>query len=358
MAAPALGRDARLKPGRRTGNRARTLSPPLLDVRDLEIRFPLRGAAGEVAVVRGASLAIDRGEIVGLVGESGSGKSLTALAVLGLVPPPGRIAAGSVKLEGRELVGASERDYRAVRGARIGLVFQEPGAALNPVLTIGAQIVETIRAHRSLSRSAARQRALELLESLALPDPARRLKQYPHELSGGQKQRALLAIALAAEPELLIADEPTTALDVTIQAEVLDLLESLRRTRGLAILLITHDLGVVARSCDRLAVLYAGEVVEEGATRDVLSAPAHPYTRGLLASLPRLGEGIECGRLAAIPGQVPAAGAFPPGCAFHPRCGDRLAHCASDAPPRVELGAAQGHSARCWLHAPAERRAS
>ncbi len=334
--------------------------PPLLELRNLEIRFPSRGSAGEIAVVRGASLSIGRGEAVGLVGESGSGKSLTALAVLGLVPAPGRIAAGSIRLDGQELVGIGERAYRSVRGARIGLVFQEPGAALNPVLTIGAQIVEAIRAHRDLSRSAARRRALELLERLAIPDPARRLRQYPHELSGGQRQRALLAIALAAEPDLLIADEPTTALDVTIQAEVLDLLDELRRERSLALLLITHDLAVVARSCDRLAVLYAGEVVEEGATADLLSNPAHPYTRGLLASLPRLGEGVERGRLAAIPGQVPAAGALPTGCPFHPRCAERLACCSIEAPPFVELAGAGSarHAARCWLHAPEERAAS
>jgi peptide/nickel transport system ATP-binding protein len=332
----------------------------LLEIRDLEIRYPRRDRAGDFAVVRGASLDVRRGEVVGLVGESGSGKSLTALAVLGLVPPPGRIVAGSVRLDGAELRGLDERAYRAVRGARVGLVFQEPGAALNPVLTIGAQIVEAIRAHRDVSRRAARERALELLARLALPDPARRLRQYPHELSGGQRQRALLAIALAAEPELLIADEPTTALDVTVQAEVLDLLEELRRERGLAILLITHDLGVVARSCDRLAVLYAGEVVESGTTRELLASPAHPYTRGLLASLPRLGEGVERGRLSAIAGQVPSPDELPSGCPFHPRCPERLAHCASTIPPWVPLGGdgVDARGARCLLHAPAERRAS
>jgi oligopeptide/dipeptide ABC transporter ATP-binding protein len=328
----------------------------LVEIEQLEVRFPRRGGPGEVAVVRGVSLAIGRGEAVGLVGESGSGKSLTALAVLGLVPPPGRIARGSIRLEGRELVGLPDARYRAIRGARIGLVFQEPGAALNPVLSIGAQIVEAIRAHRRVARAAARRRALELLERLALPDPARRLKQYPHELSGGQKQRALLAVALAADPDLLIADEPTTALDVTIQAEVLDLLDELRRERGLALLLITHDLGVVARSCERLAVLYAGELVEEGAAHALLAAPAHPYTRGLLASLPRLGETVERGPLVAIPGQVPAPESLPGGCPFHPRCAERLAHCAAAVPPRVELGG--GRAARCFLHAPAERAVS
>jgi oligopeptide/dipeptide ABC transporter ATP-binding protein len=321
--------------------------PPLLEIRDLAIRFPAPGGGG-IDVVRGAFLEVGRGEVVGLVGESGSGKSLTALAILGLVPPPGRIVGGSVRLGGRELRGLSEAEYRPIRGGRIGLVFQEPGAALNPVLTIGAQIVEAIRAHRPMPKTEARERARRLLAQLALPDPERRLRQYPHELSGGQRQRALLAIALAADPELLIADEPTTALDVTVQAEVLDLLERLRRERELGILLITHDFGVVARSCDRVVVMYAGEVVEQGATAEVLAAPRHPYTRALLASVPRLGEHAVGTSLATIPGQVPNLAALPSGCVFHPRCDVLRADCSSAPPPWVALGDA-GRGARCVL---------
>jgi len=322
--------------------------PPLLRIRDLTVAFP--GDGRDLVAVRSASLSVDAGEVVGLVGESGSGKSLTALAVLGLVPPPGAIRGGSIELAGRELRGLAEAEYRRVRGGRIGFVFQEPGAALNPVLTIGTQIAEAMRAHRELTRREARERAVALLDSLAIPDARRRLSAYPHELSGGQKQRALLAVALAADPELLIADEPTTALDVTVQAQVLDLLERLRRERRLGILLITHDLGVVARSCDRLVVLYAGEVVEEGATADVLRAPAHPYTRGLLASVPRLGETAGAGALATIPGVVPSLAQRPAGCPFHPRCDVRRPECDRVEPPRVELGA--GRAARCVLLAP------
>jgi oligopeptide/dipeptide ABC transporter ATP-binding protein len=323
-----------------------TSVPTLLEVRDLGIAFP--GADGApVQVVRRVTLEVAPGEIVGLVGESGSGKSLTALAVLGLVPAPGRITGGSVRLAGRELVGAPERELRAVRGGRIGLVFQEPGAALNPVFSIGSQIAEAIRAHRSVTRREARRLAAELLARLALPDPERHLDEYPHQLSGGQRQRVVLALALAAGPELLIADEPTTALDVTIQAEVLELLGRLRAELGLAVLLITHDLAVVAGICDRVAVLYAGEVVEENRAELLFARPAHPYTRGLLAALPRLGAPAPRGELPTIPGQVPTPGDLPPGCPFHPRCPERLDECARLAPPWV--GAEPERSgARCW----------
>ena len=299
---------------------------PLLEIRDLEIGFPA-GDGGLLKVVRGASLAVARREIVGLVGESGSGKSLTALATLGLVPAPGRILGGSVRLDGRELVGLPERELRAIRGARIGLVFQEPSAALNPVLTVGTQIVEAIRAHQPVAAGVARERALDLLRRLSIPDPARRLGEYPHQLSGGQRQRVVLALALAAGPDLLIADEPTTALDVTLQAEVLDLLVELRGALDLSVLLISHDFAVVAEVCDRLAVMYAGEVVEEGSVTRVFARPLHPYTRGLLAALPRLGAPAPRGALPAIPGQVPSAAELPSGCAFHPRCPERLADC-------------------------------
>jgi oligopeptide/dipeptide ABC transporter ATP-binding protein len=322
--------------------------PPLLEIRGLEVVFP--GADGRpVAVVRGADLTVERAEIVGLVGESGSGKTVTALATLGLVPPPGRIAAGSVRFEGRELVGSPEHELRAVRGAGIGLVFQEPASALNPVLTIGSQVVESIRTHRPISRAAARREAVELLDRLSLPDPGRRMREYAHQLSGGQRQRVVLALALAGGPRLLIADEPTTALDVTVQAEVLDRLVELRSALGLGILLITHDLGIVAEVCDRIAVMYAGEIVERGVVAEVYARPRHPYTRALLAALPRLGSPAARGELATIPGQVPAAGDLPKGCPFEPRCAERIAGCAEVPPPWI---AGEGDSGvRCLVRA-------
>jgi peptide/nickel transport system ATP-binding protein len=349
------------------------MPPPLLDVADLSIRFPARSEDGEAGrarrppppydVVRGVSFTVERGEFVGLVGESGSGKSLTALAILGLVPPPGEVVGGRVLLDGRDLLGLEERELRAVRGARIGLVFQEPMAALNPVLTLETQITEAVRAHRRDGRRvtarAARARALDLLELLAIPDPVRRLRSYPHQLSGGQRQRAMLAIALAAGPELLIADEPTTALDVTLQAQVLELLERLRRELGLAILLITHDLAVVAESCDRVLVLYAGEVMEAASSERLFAQPGHPYTRALLASIPVLGRPAPRGELPAIPGQVPAADRLPSGCVFHPRCPARIERCTEVHPPWVVLtpggeapgsaaaSASYAHGARC-----------
>jgi ABC-type dipeptide/oligopeptide/nickel transport system ATPase component len=254
--------------------------------------------------VRDASLQVDRGEIVGLVGESGSGKSLTALAALGLIPPPGRRVSGSIRFDGRELSGLSERELRPIRGRRIGLVFQEPSAALNPVLTIGAQIVEAIRAHHRMPRDQARRRALDLLARLALPDPARRLGEYPHQLSGGQRQRALVAIALAAGPDLLIADEPTTALDVTVQAQVLELFGELRRDLGLGILLITHDLAVVAETCDRVAVMYAGEIVEEGSVRELCGSARRRSAAGCLRVPARSRRRRDCLRGAR---SIPAA---------------------------------------------------
>jgi ABC-type dipeptide/oligopeptide/nickel transport system ATPase component len=265
-------------------------------VQDLEVSFP---SAGEwTPVVRGVSLAVWRGEIVGLVGESGSGKSLTALAVLGLVPPPGRVTGGSVSLDGRaggsqsrtDLLHLGPRAMRQVRGGRIGMVFQEPATAFDPVYTIGFQIAEAVRAHHRLSRRAARDEAVRLLERVALADARRRLEDYPHQLSGGQRQRAMIAMALAGGPDLLLADEPTTALDVTLQAQILELLEDLRSDLGLSVLLITHDLGVVAETCDRVVVMRHGRVVEEGEVGALFQAPSHPYTRELLAAVPRLAE--------------------------------------------------------------------
>jgi ABC-type dipeptide/oligopeptide/nickel transport system ATPase component len=274
------------------------VADPLLEIRDLEVAFPARDAGGAlVPVVLGASLAVGRGEVVGLVGESGSGKSMTALAVLGLVPPPGRVTAGSVRLWGRfsgeeegaaDLLALSPEALRRVRGGRIAMVFQEPATAFNPVYSIGFQIAEAVRAHAQVSRGKAREEAARLLDRVAFPDARRRLDDYPHQLSGGQRQRAMIAMALAGRPDLLLADEPTTALDVTLQAQILELLDELRRDLGLSVLLITHDLGVVAETCDRVAVMRAGRVVETAEVEELFRAPAHPYTRELLASLPRL----------------------------------------------------------------------
>jgi peptide/nickel transport system ATP-binding protein len=257
-----------------------------LEIEGLEVVFPGSSGRVPVPVLRGVSLAVGRGEIVGLVGESGSGKSMTALAALGLVPPPGRVTAGRVRLGDRDLLGLSPAELRRVRGGRIGMVFQEPATALNPVYSIGFQIAEAVAAHRRVSRRAARDEAVRLLEQVALPDARRRLGAYPHQLSGGQRQRVLIAMALAGGPEVLLADEPTTALDVTLQAQVLELLERLRSELGLAVLLITHDLGVVAETCDRAVVMHDGEVVESAAVESLFHSPAHPYTRKLLASLP------------------------------------------------------------------------
>jgi peptide/nickel transport system ATP-binding protein len=264
----------------------------LLEVRGLTIAF--RAAGGWRPVVRDVSLTIAHGEIFGLVGESGSGKTLTALAIPSLLPPAARLMAGSIRLHGPqgeiELLGLPPRELRQVRGGRVGMVFQEPATALNPAYTIGFQVVEAVRAHRQLSKREARDEAVRLLDRVALPDARRRLDDYPHQLSGGQRQRVMIAMALAGGPDLLLADEPTTALDVTLQAQILELLEDLRTDLGLAVLLITHDLGVVAETCDRAAVMHAGEIVEEGAVETLFRAPAHPYTRELLAAMPRLGE--------------------------------------------------------------------
>ncbi len=319
---------------------------PLLAIEDLRVSFP--GERGWVEAVRGVSLTVGRGECVGLVGESGSGKSLTALAVLRLVPPPARVA-GRVLLDGADLLSLPPKAVRAVRGARVGMVFQEPMTALNPYYTIGFQIGEALAAHRpraARSRRQLRAEAARLLDRMAIPDARRRLDAYPHQLSGGQRQRVLMAMALAGGPDLLIADEPTTALDVTLQAQILGLLDELRAELGLAILLITHDLGVVAAVCDRVAVAYAGQVVEEAGAADLFGEPQHPYTRGLLATLPRLGAPRRRGHLPVLPGQPTEAAARPAGCAFHPRCAEAMPICATDEPP--PFGPRRN---RCWLAA-------
>jgi oligopeptide/dipeptide ABC transporter ATP-binding protein len=316
---------------------------PLLAVDGLTTAFELDGRL--VPAVDDVSFAIARGGTLGLVGESGSGKSLTALSILRLVPPPGRITRGRVRFEGEELTSLPEREMPKVRGARIGLVFQEPMSALNPVLTIGHQIAETLVVHGRAGWREARRRAVELLAEVSVPDPERRAREYPHQLSGGLRQRALIAMALACRPALLIADEPTTALDVTIQAQILDLLRSLQAQLDLSLLLITHDLGVVAQTADRVAVMYAGRLVEEGPVRDLFRDPQHPYTRGLLASMP---GGTSGGRLRAIEGTVPSLGHTGRGCAFAPRCPARFAPCEQAVPPMVAV--APEHHVRCYLH--------
>ena len=317
---------------------------PLLEVEDLRLAFDLAG--GTVHPVDGVSFSIARGETLALVGESGCGKSLTSLALLRLVPPPGRIAEGSkITLDGGDLLALRESDMRAVRGGRIGMVFQDPMTSLNPVFTVGDQVAETIRAHRKATAREAKDRAIALLGEVGIPDPALRYASYPHQLSGGLRQRVMIAIALAADPELLVADEPTTALDVTVQAQILELLDRLRRERGMAVLLITHDLGVVAGRADRVAVMYAGQIVETADTTALFRAPAHPYTRALFASMPRLDHARE--RLSPIPGVVPVPGAWPSGCRFHPRCAEMLQRCPADVPP--VFGLRDGCSSRCWL---------
>jgi peptide/nickel transport system ATP-binding protein len=304
---------------------------PLLAVRGLSL--DLERGRERVPLLREVDFALGPGECLGLVGESGSGKSLTALAVLRLLPPGIVRRAGEVWCGERELWRLGERELQQVRGGEIGMVFQEPGTALNPVLSLGAQIVEAIRRHRGLARRAAWEEAERLLRRVAMPDPATRLAAYPHQLSGGQRQRAMLAIALAGNPRILLADEPTTALDVTLQAEILALLAELRRELGLAVLLVSHDLGVVAQNADRVAVMYAGRVVETGSVSAVLRQPGHPYTAALLAALPRLGEATGARRLPVIPGQVPLPGQWPTGCAFHPRCSRVRIDCSELEPP-------------------------
>jgi oligopeptide/dipeptide ABC transporter ATP-binding protein len=301
----------------------------LLSVDGLTMEFPHE--AGSVRALDGVSFSVERGQVLGLVGESGCGKSLTALCLMRLVPPPGRITAGRIVFDGVDLQTLSERDMRAVRGARIGMIFQEPMTALNPVLTAGYQIAEAIRIHRPVSKRQAWSRAIELLGEVGIPEPAARARDYPHQLSGGMRQRVMIAMAIACEPDLLVADEPTTALDVTIQAEILELLRGLRERRGMGLVLITHDLGVVAEQADRVAIMYAGRIVEAASTLELFQHPTHPYTQALLRSMPTLG--VHRDRLEAIPGNVPDLTRRPSGCSFRDRCELSRAECAALPPP-------------------------
>jgi oligopeptide/dipeptide ABC transporter ATP-binding protein len=315
---------------------------PVLEIVGLKTQF--RSRRGVVKAVDGLDLEIYPGETFGLVGESGCGKSVTALSILRLLPrPAGRIAGGRILFNGRDLAAASEAEVRRIRGNRISMIFQEPMTSLNPVFTVGFQVEEVLRKHRGMNRAAARAETVRLLGLVGMPEPAARLDDYPHQFSGGMRQRAMIAMALACRPALMIADEPTTALDVTIQAQILDLIARLKEEIGMAVLLISHDLGVVAEICRNVAVMYAGKAVERAAVDEIFSRPAHPYTVGLFNSLPRVG-GRE-GTLKPIPGAVPSLADLPPGCAFQGRCFRRHAVCGEE-PPWREI--APGHHARCW----------
>jgi peptide/nickel transport system ATP-binding protein len=316
----------------------------VLEVENLRVSFP-DGHRGRVQPVDGVSFSLERGETLALVGESGCGKSLTSLALLRLIPAPGRIEDGSaIRLGDTDVMALQGEALRRIRGRRIGMIFQDPMTSLNPVFSVGDQIAEGVRAHFEVSRSEARRRALKLLQEVGIPDPAARLDAYPHQLSGGMRQRVMIAIALSAEPEILVADEPTTALDVTVQAQILEVLDRLRDSHGMAVLLITHDLGIVAGRADRVAVMYAGQIVEEAPTERLFAHPSHPYTQGLFASVPRITGPVQ--RLSPIGGSVPRPGAWPSGCRFRPRC--PKAFDKSEAmPPLLQVGTE--HRMRCWL---------
>ncbi len=317
--------------------------PPLLEVRDLQTHF--RARAGLVRAVDGVSFDVEAGASLGIVGESGSGKSVTALSILRLVEPPGFVAAGQIRFAGRDVTALPEREFRSIRGRDIGVVFQDPMSALNPVYTVGAQVVEAIRAHQDISRSAAMDRAVALFRTVGIPAPERRVHDYPHKLSGGMRQRVTIAMALANEPRLLILDEPTTALDATIQAQILDLVQALRQRVNTAVLLITHDIGVVRDMCEQVVVMYGGRVMERGTAAQVTGDPRHPYTRGLLASIP--GPEKRGRRLDAIGGTVPSPLRMPPGCPFQPRCPRAMDVCSAMPTPRDP---GDGRAVACWLY--------
>jgi peptide/nickel transport system ATP-binding protein len=315
---------------------------PLLCVRNLEVAFPTRRTT--LTAVDGVSIDIAAGEVLGVVGESGAGKSLTGAAIIGLLEPPGRIMGGEVRLAGRRIDNLSPEEMRKVRGKRIGMVFQDPLTSLNPLYRIGDQIVETIRTHVRVSETEARERAIALLQEVGIQGARARIDSYPHAFSGGMRQRVVLALALCAEPDLLIADEPTTALDVSIQAQIITLLKRLCRERGTAVMLITHDMGVIAETADRVAVMYAGRIVEVGPVRDVVQRPQHPYTKGLMGAIPTTGP--QATRLVQIPGSMPRLDAIPKGCAFHPRCVHAFDRCRIERPEGLDAGQSK---VACWL---------
>jgi peptide/nickel transport system ATP-binding protein len=319
------------------------MSDPLLEVRNLRIEFPTR--RGTLVAVDDVSLAIEPGEVLGVVGESGAGKSLTGAAIIGLLEPPGRIASGEIKLAGLRIDNLPYDDMRKIRGREIGAIFQDPLTSLNPLYTVGQQLVETVTTHLNMSAAAARQRAVELLEATGIPAAERRIDHYPHQFSGGMRQRVVIALALAAQPKLVIADEPTTALDVSIQAQIISLLKTLCRDHGTAVMLVTHDMGVIAETADRVAVMYAGRIVEIGPVADVIHRPQHPYTVGLMGSIPSMVADVE--RLTQIDGAMPRLTAIPSGCAFHPRCARAFDRCTRERPDLMPAGASR---AACWLH--------
>jgi peptide/nickel transport system ATP-binding protein len=316
---------------------------PLLEVRNLRIEFPTR--RGTLVAVDDISLEIAPGEVLGVVGESGAGKSLTGAAIIGLLEPPGRIAAGEIKLNGLRIDNLPADEMRKVRGREIGAIFQDPLTSLNPLYTVGQQLIETITTHLNISHGAARQRAIDLLAATGIPAPDRRIDHYPHQFSGGMRQRVVIALALAAEPKLVIADEPTTALDVSIQAQIISLLKTLCREKKTAVMLVTHDMGVIAETADRVAVMYAGRIAEIGPVAEVIHRPKHPYTVGLMGSIPSMTGEAE--RLLQIDGSMPRLTAIPAGCAFNPRCTQATDRCRRERPDLLAAGATR---AACWLH--------
>lgn len=323
------------------------MADPVLEVRDL--RTYLFTKWGTVRAVDGVSFTVGSGETLGLVGESGAGKSMTCLSILRLVPrPAGRILSGQIFLEGEDLLRKSEREMERIRGKKVSMILQDPMSSLNPVFSVGMQVREPIAIHHGLRGQALTERAIQLLSSVGISSPATRLRTFPHQLSGGMRQRVVGAMAMTAPPRLLIADEPTTSLDLTIQSQYLRLLKELQARHSLALIFVTHNLGIVARMCDRVAVMYAGRIVESGPVRQIFNAPAHPYTKALLESVPRLGNPRE--RLTAIEGQPPDLAALPPGCPYHPRCPKVMEHCREEDPP--EFSVAEAHTTRCWLWSP------
>jgi peptide/nickel transport system ATP-binding protein len=310
------------------------MTEPVLSVQNLRVEFTTR--RGVLRAIDGISFDIANGEVLGVVGESGAGKSVTGNAVIGLIDAPGRIAGGEIRLSGRRIDNLPAEEMRKIRGKRIGMIFQDPLTSLNPLYKIGEQIIETIRTHSSLSESAARKRAIELLAEVGIPAPDKRIDSYPHEFSGGMRQRVVIALAICADPELIIADEPTTALDVSVQAQIISLIRRLGRDHGTAVMLVTHDMGVIAETCDRVAVMYSGRIAEIGPVQDVIRNPLHPYAKGLMGAIPTLA--IEADRLVQSPGSMPRLSAIPPGCAFNPRCASAFDRCRTERPEPIACG--------------------
>jgi peptide/nickel transport system ATP-binding protein len=324
------------------------MTEPVLSVRDLKVEFATRRSV--LRAIDGVSFEIARGEVLGVVGESGAGKSVTGLAVIGLINPPGRIAGGEISLSGLRIDNLSPEELRRIRGKRIGMIFQDPLTSLNPLYRVGDQLVETITTHLNLSQAAARKRAIDLLAEVGIPAPDKRIDAYPHEFSGGMRQRVVIALAICAEPELIIADEPTTALDVSVQAQIIALIKRLGRDHGTAVMLVTHDMGVIAETCDRVAVMYAGRIAEIGPVQDVVRSPLHPYAKGLMGAIPTLAGDAE--RLVQIPGSMPRLSAIPPGCSFNPRCTFAFDRCRIERPEPQRYGS---QAVACHLYDAAAR---